>query len=80
MKIARFALVAFTAAVGFAVLAAPAPASATDWSWLSNKNYISCLQLYGTGNFGMPSNLTPRSPHVQPHLLRPRLRFPSRSS
>ena len=59
MKIARIALVAFAAAAGFGVLAAPAPASATDWSWLSNKDYVSCLQLYGTGNFQMPSNLSP---------------------
>jgi hypothetical protein len=59
MKTARFALLAFAAAVGLSALAAPAPASATDWSWLSNKNYVSCLQLYATGNFQMPANLTP---------------------
>jgi hypothetical protein len=59
MKIARLALLTFAAAVGFGVLAAPAPASATDWSWLSNKNYVSCLQLYASGNFQMPANLSP---------------------
>jgi hypothetical protein len=59
MKTARIALIAFSAAIAFGVLAAPAPASATDWSWLSNKNYVSCLQLYASGNFQMPANLTP---------------------
>jgi hypothetical protein len=34
-------------------------ASATDWSWLSNKNYIHCLQLFSTGNFLIPPNASP---------------------
>ena len=59
MKFARLALITFAVAAGFGVLAAPAPASATDWSWLSNKNYIACLNLYAYGNFQMPANLSP---------------------
>ncbi len=59
LKAARMALVAGCTVAGLGVLAAPLPASATDWSFLSNKNYISCLQLYAYGNFMMPANLTP---------------------
>ena len=55
-KIARIVPFAFAGAICLSVLAAPAPASATDWSFLSNKNYISCLQLYSSGNFQMPAN------------------------
>ncbi|MDA9407810.1 MULTISPECIES: hypothetical protein [unclassified Bradyrhizobium] len=56
MKVSRITLLALAAA---ASLGLAAPASATDWSWLSNKDYIACLQLYAYGNFQMPPNLSP---------------------
>lgn len=59
MKTARLALFALTATLGLGVLAAPAPASAFDLSWVSNKNYVACLKLFYTGSFLMPANLTP---------------------
>jgi hypothetical protein len=59
MKSSRIALFAFAAIVGLGTLGSPAPASATDWSWLSNKNYVHCLQLFSTGNFQIPPNASP---------------------
>ena len=58
MKTSRFALFA-AAILGLGTLASPAPASATDWSWLSNKGYTNCLQLFATGGFLIPGNATP---------------------
>ena len=51
MKNSRIALFALAAIVGLAALTAPAPASADDWSWLANKPYLNCLQLFYTGDF-----------------------------
>jgi len=51
MKSSRIALFAFALIVGLGTLAALPPASATDWSFLSNKNYVNCLQLFANGNF-----------------------------
>ena len=61
MKSSRIALFTFAAIVGFGTLAGPAPASATDWSWLGNKPYIDCLNLMdamsrGGGIFGPKTN------------------------
>jgi hypothetical protein len=50
MKITYLAIVAV--AITFGGLATPA--SATDWSWLSNKDYVACLKLYASGNFQIP--------------------------
>lgn len=60
MKNSRIALFALAAIVGLAALTAPAPASADDWSWLANKPYLNCLQLFYTGDFLMPANATPQ--------------------
>jgi hypothetical protein len=62
MKSSRIAVFAFAAIVGLGALAGSAqysPASATDWSWLSNKDYVACLQLFANGDFLMPKNATP---------------------
>ncbi len=57
MKIPRISLLALAAILG--TLAGSAPASATDWNWLSNKPYTDCLKLFYTGDFLMPANATP---------------------
>ena len=59
MKSSRMSLLAFAATVGLGMLAGSAPASATDWSWLSNKPYTDCLKLFYSGDFLMPANATP---------------------
>jgi hypothetical protein len=59
MKISRISLLAFAAILGLGTLAGSAPASATDWSWLSNKPYTDCLKLFYTGDFLIPANATP---------------------
>ena len=59
MKSSRILLCTFAAIAGLGTLASPAPASATDWSYLSNKNYIACLQLFATDNFLIPPNASP---------------------
>ena len=55
MKTARIAVFAFAAAVALSTLVASAPARATDWSFLQNKPYINCLNLFATGDFLIPS-------------------------
>ena len=62
MKSSRIALVAFAVIVGLGTLAGSAqysPASAGQWDWMSNKNYVSCLQLFASGNFQIPANASP---------------------
>jgi hypothetical protein len=59
MKHPRIALLAFAAILGLSTLAGSAPASATDWSFLSNKPYMDCLKLFYTGDFLIPANATP---------------------
>jgi len=58
MTPSRTALSALAAIAALGLLAAPAPASATDWSWLANKQYIQCLQI-------MSINWSHRSPAQQ---------------
>ena len=62
MKASRISALALAAVIGLGTLVGSAqysPASAGNWDWLSNKNYISCLQLFYSGDFLMPKNLTP---------------------
>lgn len=59
MKTARIAVFVFAAAVGLSALVTSAPAKATDWSWLSNKQYIDCLNLFANGDFLTPANASP---------------------
>ena len=64
MKSSRIFAFAFAAIFGLGALAGSAKyssASADDLGlgWLSNKDYVSCLELFYTGNFLMPPNLTP---------------------
>lgn len=59
MTTARTIILAFATAVGLATLAAPQPASATDWSFLNNKPYMDCLKLFHYGDFMMPRGLSP---------------------
>ena len=47
------------AIIGFSTLTGSVPASATDWSWLSNKPYMDCLKLWYSGDFLIPANATP---------------------
>jgi hypothetical protein len=56
MKTARITLFALAASVGLSTLVASAPAHATDWSFLQNKPYIDCLNLFANGNFLIPAN------------------------
>ncbi|MGJ4927644.1 hypothetical protein ACQR1I_20545 [Bradyrhizobium sp. HKCCYLS2038] len=58
--IAKVRLLA-AAVVAAASLLASAPASPAkaDWSWLGNKDYVRCLQLFANGDFLIPANATP---------------------
>jgi|SRR6266702_6365038 len=61
MKSSRVSLLAFAAVVGLVTLTASAnysPASAGQFDWLSNKDYVHCLQLFATGDFLTPANAT----------------------
>jgi len=59
MKSLRTSLLAF-AIVGFSTLAGSVPAaSATNWSWLSNKPYMDCLKLLYYGDYLIPASATP---------------------
>ena len=62
MKTSRIALFAFAAIVCLGTVVGSAqysPASAGQWDWLSNKDYIACLNLFANGDFLMPANATP---------------------
>jgi hypothetical protein len=59
MKTFRMTLFALVALAGFGLVSSPSLAVATDLSWLSNKEYLKCLQLFANGNFLIPANATP---------------------
>ncbi len=64
MKTSRISAFAFAAVIGLATLAgsakyAPAAADDLGLGWLSNKDYVNCLELFATGDFLLPPNLTP---------------------
>ena len=50
---------AIVAGAGLLASASTSPASAGQYDWLGNKDYISCLQLFYTGDFLMPANASP---------------------
>ena len=46
---------AFATAIAIStVIGSLAPANAGQWSWLGNKPYIDCINLWSTGDFMIP--------------------------
>ena len=58
-RIRLFATAAIVAGAGLLASASTSPASAGQYDWLGNKDYINCLQLFYTGDFLMPANASP---------------------
>lgn len=55
MKSARIALFALATVISLTALSGSA--SAGQYDWLANKDYVRCLALFANGNFMMPRGL-----------------------
>ena len=64
-RLARFALAAIVCLGTLAGTAQYSPASAGQWDWLSNKDYVACLNLFATGDFLIPAGTTPQQRAVK---------------
>jgi hypothetical protein len=63
MRSSRVSLLIFAAIVGVGTLVGSSQystASAGQWDWLSNKDYVACLKLFYSGDFLIPANATPQ--------------------
>lgn len=58
MRALRITAFAFAASIQIALLIGTGPASAGQWDWLSNKDYVNCLKLFASGDFLVPANAT----------------------